>query len=795
MKKRASSTNSRRSLAAGFGALLILIAAITLLGVSRIYTINQHIEALVDEQNVKSEILALLLTATQQREESMHKLFSARDNSERSTAYREYRDRTEPLFTTLDRLEEMDTTTSERAAVRRAIDAATRLGEVRDRAVEEAARNNLPAATRTLLREALPAQEAFHVSLNQILDSKRAATLDAIAQSSRAMRDALLLVAMVGAVLLFTGAGIASLVMRRIAQSETALEREKEMAQVTLHSIGDGVITLDAAGNVDYMNPIAEQYTGWSRAEATGQPLDAVYRVVDEVTGKPVVRALANEAVARIATGAAIKLLARSGKACAVRDSSAPINNGDGNLVGWVVVFHDVSQIQEMAQQLSWHASHDALTGLINRREFERRISALIDAGCAGERQHALMFMDLDNFKTVNDTCGHAAGDELLRQLTTVMHAKIRGSDTLARLGGDEFGVLLDSCPLDQAVRIANGVREAIRDFRFIWQDKTFGIGASAGLVAIDCKENVASVLAAADATCYEAKRKGRDRVQVFRPQLDKPGERNAELQVVSAINQAFELGNFRLYRQKIISLRPGEHAEPHYEILVRMLDRDGVLVPPSGFMAAAERYNLLSSIERWVISSMVEFLHRECESGAIRAEHGGSTNACYAVNLSGVSINDASFIDFLRRLLNRYNLPRGLLCFEVTETTAISNLTKAAQMMHELKGMGCRFALDDFGIGMSSFAYLKYLPVDYIKIDGVFVRDLASDPMDSAIVEAINRIAHILGLQTVAEFVEDATILERLRVMGVDYAQGYYVAHPEALVKTMNETGVLEPA
>jgi len=281
----------------------------------------------------------------------------------------------------------------------------------------------------------------------------------------------------------------------------------------------------------------------------------------------------------------------------------------------------------------------------------------------------------------------------------------------------------------------------------------------------------------------------------VFRPQLDKPGERNAELQVVSAINQAFELGNFRLYRQKIISLRPGEHAEPHYEILVRMLDRDGVLVPPSGFMAAAERYNLLSSIERWVISSMVEFLHRECESGAIRAEHGGSTNACYAVNLSGVSINDASFIDFLRRLLNRYNLPRGLLCFEVTETTAISNLTKAAQMMHELKGMGCRFALDDFGIGMSSFAYLKYLPVDYIKIDGVFVRDLASDPMDSAIVEAINRIAHILGLQTVAEFVEDATILERLRVMGVDYAQGYYVAQPEALVKTTDETGVLEPA
>ncbi len=453
--------------------------------------------------------------------------------------------------------------------------------------------------------------------------------------------------------------------------------------------------------------------------------------------------------------------------------------------------------VEEIAQQLTWQASHDALTGLINRREFERRLAGLIESARTGGKQHALMYMDLDNFRTVNDTCGHPAGDELLRQLAIVMQASARGSDTLARLGEDEFGGLLESCPLDQAVRIANGVREAIRDFRFIWQDKAFGVSVSIGLVTIDgASVSVSGVLAMADATCHEAKSKGRDRVQVYHPQDDKAGEQSGEMQMVSQINHAFDLGNFRLYRQKIIALGAGDADEPHYEILVRMLDRAGNLIPPGGFMPAAERYNLLSSIERWVISSLVEFVHQQYESGAIPHEKTAFTNAFYAVNLSGVSINDGSFTDFVRQLLTRFKLPRGLLCFEVTETTAISNLTKAAQLMRDLKAMGCRFALDDFGIGMSSFAYLKYLPVDYLKIDGVFIRDMAADPMDHAIVEAINRIAHILGLKTVAEFVENEATLELLRALKVDYAQGYFIAKPEALTKTADAGhAVLEPA
>jgi diguanylate cyclase (GGDEF)-like protein len=505
--------------------------------------------------------------------------------------------------------------------------------------------------------------------------------------------------------------------------------------------------------------------------------------VVDEASGK----ALADEAGGRrsdAAPGVAMRLIHRNGTACSIRDSFSPIRDRAGSDVGMVVVFHDVSQIQEMAQRLTWQASHDPLTGLANRREFERRMADLIELSRTQGKQHALLYMDLDNFKTVNDTCGHAAGDELLRQLTTVMSSKVRGSDTLARVGGDEFGVLLDSCPPDQALRIANAIREAVRDFRFVWQDRTFGIGVSMGLVPLDKESgDVSRVLAVADTFCYEAKSKGRDRVQVYRPAEDPGDLARTDLRVLSQINSAFELDRFRLFRQRISDLKSTDDRAARYEVLVRMLDRNGNLVPPTGFMPAAERYNLLTSIERWVVTTLVEHLQRQCELGLLPSGPAVLPDTFYAVNLSAASITDSSFPDFVRKLLTRYSLPRGLLAFEVTETAAISNLTKAAGLMHELKAMGCRFALDDFGIGMSSFAYLKYLPVDYLKIDGVFVRDMANDPMDFAIVEAINRIGHILGLKTVAEYVEDAVTLDRLKWLGVDYAQGYFVAEPEALI------------
>ena len=591
------------------------------------------------------------------------------------------------------------------------------------------------------------------------------------------------IVAAAAAMLLVCGIVAGVMVARHVKRTQYAVQMEKELAQVTLHSIGDGVITTDAEGRVEYLNPVAEQYTGWPTREARGRPLAEVYRVIDERTRQALdALAPAPEPQVEDAASVSVRLVNRDGRECPIRYSHAPIRNSEGRAFGMIVVFHDISQMRAMAQQLLWQASHDALTGLVNRREFERRLSDLIDTARAEGREHALAFMDLDNFKAVNDTCGHSAGDELLRQLTSVMLSRMRGSDTLARLGGDEFGALLEACPPEQAQRIANAMRETVREFRFVWEDKTFGVGVSIGLVPITADSgDINRVLSLADACCYEAKNKGRDRVQIYRPEASDATGKHGELQVVSQINQAFELGRFRLYRQRILPLAPWTGQQPNYEVLVRMVDKSGAIVSPTDFMAAAERYNLLTSIERWVISSLIEYLHTQWTTGAM--PHDTAERAYYSVNLSGVSINDKSLLDFLRNLLTRYQLPPGLLCFEITETTAISNLNTAAELMHDLKGMGCRFALDDFGTGMSSFAYLKYLPVDVLKIAGMFVTDMASDPMDYAIVDAINRIGHILGMQTVAESVEDAETLAKITELKIDYAQGYFISQPEAMV------------
>jgi diguanylate cyclase (GGDEF)-like protein/PAS domain S-box-containing protein len=608
--------------------------------------------------------------------------------------------------------------------------------------------------------------------------------LVALAILGFATHDAPLMVVIVGALALAGAIFVALLVARQVRRTEYELYVEKELAQVTLHSIGDGVITTDANARVEYLNPVAEQYTGWSTAEARGRPLTEIYRVVDERTGNTFDPLGPPPTPSGETTGPAplVRLVGRHGRECPIRYSHAPIRSRDGETLGMIVVFHDVSQMRAMAQQLLWQASHDSLTGLVNRREFERRLGELIETARTQQREHALLFMDLDNFKTVNDTCGHAAGDELLRQLTSVMLSRMRGSDTLARLGGDEFGALLESCPPEQALRIAHALRETVREFRFVWEDKTFSVGVSIGLVPITAETGTVSrVLSLADACCYEAKKKGRDRVQVYRPAGGEVSGKDSELQMVSQISQAFELGRFRLYRQAIVPLGTGAPQHPSYEVLVRMIDRAGNLVPATGFMPAAERYNLLTSIERWVVSSLVEYLHNQWNTGAIPREP--TERGWYSVNLSGTSINDKSLPDFLRNLLTRYRLPPGLLCFEITETTAISNLNTAAELMRELKEMGCRFALDDFGTGMSSFVYLKYLPVDVLKIPGTFIIDMATDPVDYAIVDAINRISHILGIQTVAESVEDGETLAKIKELNVNYAQGYFLAQPEAIV------------
>ncbi len=557
-------------------------------------------------------------------------------------------------------------------------------------------------------------------------------------------------------------------------RAETAVFQAKERAQVTLQSIGDGVITTDADGRIDYMNPVAESLTGWENRDAQGKLVSEVIAVIDETTREagenPVIRCLREGQVLGLAQHT-VRVGGR-GQHIVIQDSAAPIRDRAGNLIGAVMVFHDISRERRLHRALHYQASHDALTGLINRREFENRLTAAVESVRHDPTCHyVLLYLDLDQFKLVNDTCGHPAGDQLLKQITGLLQSRIRSGDVLARLGGDEFGILMHGCALDQAARIAETLRQAIRDYRFLWQDGALAVGASIGIVEITPDTpTVANVMSAADVACYSAKDEGRNRVQLYRPG-DVP-ERHREMQWVSRLTRACEDSRFELYFQPIVPIGAGAGDREHFELMLRLRDETGTLVTPVEFIPAAERYNVMPSIDRWVVRRAFERI----------AYRGGFGRKPYtvAVNLSGTSLNDERFLEFLIDELDQYALPAGAMCFEITETAAIANLGNVAYFMRELKSLGCRFALDDFGSGLSSFMYLKTLPVDYLKIDGQFIENVARDPIDRSMVEAISQVGRAMGIQTIAERVESAEVLETLARLGIGFAQGYHIARPK---------------
>jgi diguanylate cyclase (GGDEF)-like protein/PAS domain S-box-containing protein len=558
-------------------------------------------------------------------------------------------------------------------------------------------------------------------------------------------------------------------------KAETAVFQAKERAQVTLQSIGDAVITTDSEGRIDYMNPVAESLTGWENREAQSQLISDVLTVVDEATRQPsespVMRCLREGQVHGLAEHTVS--VNRRGQEITIQDSAAPIRDRAGNLIGAVMVFHDISKERRLHRALHYQASHDALTGLINRREFENRLTAAVDSVRADANcRHALLYLDLDQFKLVNDTCGHPAGDQLLKQITGVLQSRLRGGDTLARLGGDEFGILFQNCSLDQALRIAETLRQAIRDYRFIWQDGALAVGVSIGIVEITGDTlNVATAMSAADVACYAAKDEGRNRVQLYKP--DNVPERHREMHWVSKLTRACDEGSFELFYQPIVPIGANRHEREHFELMLRLRDESGSLVVPAQFIPAAERYNVMPSIDRWVVRQALDRLvHR---SGM------GVKPYTIAVNLSGTSLNDARFLEYLIAELGSRDLAPGAMCFEITETAAIANLGNVVYFMRELKTHGCHFALDDFGSGLSSFRYLKTLPVDYLKIDGQFIENVTRDPVDRSMVEAIGKVGKAMGIHTIAERVESLEVLQELGCLGIGFAQGFHIAEPES--------------
>ena len=449
-----------------------------------------------------------------------------------------------------------------------------------------------------------------------------------------------------------------------------------------------------------------------------------------------------------------------------------PIFDAEGKFKGYRGTGRDVSESHKLSEQLLYQASHDALTGLVNRREFEQRMVQTINASQESDQEHALCYLDLDQFKVVNDTCGHVAGDELLRQLSILLKPKIRKQDTIARLGGDEFGVLLNHCSLPQAQKVSESLRQAISEFRFQWQSRVFKLGVSIGLVPITRDSaDFTSVLSNADSACYAAKESGRNRVHLFAPGDEELLATHGQMQWVNRIHQALDEHRFCLYYQSIVPIEEPAIDGEHYELLLRMIDEQGNLVLPGAFLPAAERYNLMGLLDHWVLQHALRWL--------ADSPHQIEKLEFFAINLSAHSLTSIKFLDFVVQEFKKTGIPPAKICFEVTETAAIANIQSAGRFIDQLKALGCRFSLDDFGSGFSSFAYLKNLAIDFIKIDGLFVKDICEDQLDLAMVKSINEIGHVMGKKTMAEFVESDAILNKLRQVGVDYAQGYAISTP----------------
>jgi len=562
--------------------------------------------------------------------------------------------------------------------------------------------------------------------------------------------------------------------LKRASISEQELSVQKEHAEVTLHAITDSVITVDNKEEILYVNPAAENLLSVSATDVIGELFNEAFKFIDENTSENIdgylQQCFASKQTIYFPEHSA--LFKGDEEHISIEASVAPMRALDGELIGAVIVLQDVSHTRRLTRQLSYQASHDLLTGLYNRRKFEEHLLDLVGS-VFDEHQHSLLYLDLDNFKIVNDTCGHVAGDELLKQLPALFNNVLRSGDIVARLGGDEFGIILENCNLEKASTIANKIKRNIKDYRFSWDERTFEIGASIGVVGIDVDNtDMAKILSNADLACYAAKDSGRNRVHVFEQSDDLVNERFGQMHWTAKISNALEKNLFCLYQQPIVKTSGG--VCKHHEILIRMYDEKGGVIPPGAFLPAAERYGLIRDIDRWVISEVFKYMGADNTTDPIEG-----TDRIFTVNLSGDSINDDTLLDFILTQKKKNNISLANICFEVTETVAISNLTSATSFINELKKHGCKFALDDFGSGLSSFTYLKTLPVDYLKIDGSFVRDVARDVIDRAMVESIQQVGHAMHLETIAEHVEDEATLSVLKEIGVDYVQGFYTGRP----------------
>jgi two-component system CheB/CheR fusion protein len=556
---------------------------------------------------------------------------------------------------------------------------------------------------------------------------------------------------------------------RKDAEDQVRLLQEKAIA--TLACINDGIITLDESGRVDYMNPVAEALTGVKLDDVQGKEGHLAYQVFDQTTRERLTDLRGSPSKTTEGMADSLVLLNQKGNEYLIEQSLGRIvSSAEGETEhGTVIAFRDVSGKHRLLERMTWQARHDPLTGLVNRSEFEIRLERALQNAKTFSRSHALLYIDLDQFKVINDTCGHRAGDDFLRQLAGHICVHLRGRDTMARVGGDEFAVILENCTLSQGEHVASKLREGIQAFRFAFEDRVFKVGASIGVVEItDQMTSATQALSLADVACYAAKESGRNRVLIYSPTHDLMAKQHNEMDWLSRINAAVDEHRLRLYFQPIVPLN--KTGTPLWEVLLRMAEPDDTIVLPGAFLPAAERYGLIANIDRWVLAETLKLLHDNCP---------GTTFPHVSINLSTASLSEQSFHTFAHDAVRTHKVTASHVCFEITETTAITRLVAVKEFMAEMKALGCRFALDDFGSGMCSYGYLRTLPADYVKIDGVFVKDIKHDSVNLTVVDSINRISQLLDLATIAECAEDDSIIEKLKLIGVDFVQGHGVGVP----------------
>lgn len=761
---------SSKLLFLSFSLILLITLLILALVSHQIRLTQRQIDEIVTSNNTKSNLLFKMQQVARERSLSLYRMVSTKDIFEFEETFSDYRTYAQDFIKARNQFLSMPLSPREKELINSQGSLSQRAVPIQNSIIALIEKERHTDATETLIKKALPAQDAVLNEIAKLIELQNNKNNTLVNQLQLRLDNSRIIIILMAILVLPIIFIIATYAIKRITKTEKKLSFEKELAQTTLHSIGDGVITVDKNYLIQSINPNAEILINIKKEDALGTNILNIYENKDNQ--KANINIKENQIQHSLFDFSFTK---DDGSRHEVEHTLSPIIEQDNSVLGAVIVIRDVTKMRDMEKKLTFQACHDALTNLINRREFEIRLRQSIRDAQREKESHSICFLDLDRFKIINDTSGHAAGDEFLKQIAKTIQNQLRSSDVLARLGGDEFGIILNNCSITKAQNICHGIIRTIRDTRFIWGKNSFESGASIGIVPIDeLTTSLSEVMGSVDAACYEAKNKGRNRIQVFTPNDAEFEKHKRQTSWIQKIKSAIKNDSFELYYQDIAAINPQYPTPKTIEILIRLND-NGKIISPDSFIPAAERYNMMPLIDEWVVSNTFKFLneYQQIIQKDIRV----------AINLSGQSLTEDSVLNLVTNQLKKNkSLIKEHICFEITETAAIANMSRATEFIAQMKQMGCKFSLDDFGSGLSSFTYLKNMPIDNIKIDGAFIRDIASDKINKTFVESIYNIGKIMGIKTTAEYVENEEIFNCIKEIGIDYAQGYHIAKPKPL-------------